>query len=72
MRMLLTLLTFIVSLCLVAVAAFVIVMVLAGPHAGLLPQWLEACLLAAGWVAVIVLPVLAARTVWRKLLKTPA
>jgi hypothetical protein len=66
MRVLLALLTYVVSLFLVAAAAFIIVIVAAGPHAGLLPQWMEGLVLAAGWLAVTILPVLATRFVWRK------
>ena len=56
---------YLASLAIVAIAAFFVVMVVAGPHAGLLPQWLEAVALGLGWLAVLVLPALAARAVWR-------
>jgi len=51
----------------VAVPVFVIALFVAGPHAGLLPAWLEAIVLAAGWLAVLILPALAARAAWRRL-----
>lgn len=65
-RIALATLTYVVSLVAVAVTAFFVVIVVAGPHAGLLPGWLEAVVLALGWIAVLVLPVLAARAVWRR------
>ena len=55
------------ALALVTAAAFVIVLLVAGPHTGLLPQWLEAVVLALGWAAVIVVPIMAARAAWRRL-----
>lgn len=54
----------------VAVVAFVVVMVLAGPHAGLLPQPLEVVVLGLGWVSVLMVPVWAARSVWCRLGKS--
>ncbi|MDP3857026.1 MAG: hypothetical protein Q8Q73_04595 [Stagnimonas sp.] len=59
--------TYLVSLALVAVAAFFVVIVLAGPHSDLLPGWLSAVVLALGWLAVFVLPALLARLAWRRL-----
>lgn len=61
-----TALAYVVSLAVVVVLAFFTVLVLAGPHAGLLPSWLEPVVLAIGWLAVLVLPVLVARLVWRR------
>lgn len=67
MRVFLTALTYLASLLGVAAVSFIVVIVLAGPHAGLLPHWLEAVVLGLGWLAVLVLPILAARTAWRRL-----
>lgn len=67
LRLPLTLLAWLLVLAAVAALALVIVIVVAGPHAGLLPRPLEAVVLAAGWLAVLVLPVLVARAVWRRL-----
>lgn len=67
MRILLTGLAYIVSLALVAVAAFFAVILLAGPHSGLLPEWLKTVVLALGWLAVLVLPVVLARMAWRRM-----
>lgn len=69
MRLLLAIAVYLLALVVIAAAAFFGVMVVAGPHAGLLPQWMEAIVLAAGWIAVLVVPVLAARRVWRRLEK---
>ncbi|MFZ5724638.1 MAG: hypothetical protein ACOY33_13380 [Pseudomonadota bacterium] len=66
MRILLTILTYLLSLLLVAVVAFGAVIVLAGPHSDLLPGFLQAVVFGLGWLAVLLLPVLAALRVWRR------
>ncbi len=67
MRFLVTGLVYAASLAGVAVVAFFVVMLLAGPHSGVLPRGVQAVVLMLGWFAVLVLPVLAARAVWRRL-----
>lgn len=64
MRLLLTIATYLGALLAVAVAAFCVVIFLAGPHAGLLPHTLEVVVLLLGWLSVLVLPVWAAWAVW--------
>lgn len=44
-----------------------LVLVVAGPHAGLLPQPLEVVVVILGWAAVFLGPFFVTRTVWRKL-----
>lgn len=66
-RIALSALAYLASLALVAVLTLFAVIFLAGPHAGLLPHWLEVVVFAAAWLIVIVLPALAARWVWRRL-----
>lgn len=70
MRLLLTALAYILALAVVALISFFAVIVLAGPHAGLLPPPLEVVVLIAGWLTVLVLPLLAARALWRWLGRT--
>lgn len=65
-RVLLTALAGLATLALTVPVALLVVLVLAGPHAGLLPHWLEPVVLALGWLAVLTLPVMAAQTVWRR------
>lgn len=65
-RLVLTLLTYLLSLAGVAGLVFLIVILLAGPHAGLLPAVGEAVVLILGWLAVILLPVWSALRVWRR------
>jgi hypothetical protein len=72
MRIVSTLIAYVVALAAVAVAAFVVVMFLAGPHAGLLPGWMASVVLVQGWLAVVVLPILAARWVWTRRAWTPS
>lgn len=66
MKIAATAVAYIVSLVLTAVVSFFVVLALAGPHAGLLPSWLEPVVLGMGWLAVLVAPVLVARVVWRR------
>jgi hypothetical protein len=66
-RLFITILAYALSLVVVAAVAFVVVIVFAGPHSGLLPGWLEAVLLGLGWLAVLILPALAAFAVWRRM-----
>ncbi len=67
MKVVATAVAYIFSLAVVAALAFFAVLILAGPHAGLLPFWLEPVVLGMGWLAVLVLPVLVARVVWRRI-----
>ncbi|MES2305177.1 MAG: hypothetical protein V4558_06705 [Gemmatimonadota bacterium] len=66
MRSLRTLLVYLLTLIVVAALAFGVVMILAGPHAGLLPARGEVVVLALGWLSVVVVPILAARRAWRR------
>lgn len=66
MRLVLTVLTFLASLAAVAVLAFFVVIFLAGPHSGLLPQPLEVTVIVLGWVCMIAVPVWLAHAVWRR------
>jgi len=62
--------TYVVTLVAVASTAFVAVMLVAGPHSGLLPDWAENVVLGLGWLATVVVPFLVARIVWRRLGRT--
>lgn len=66
MRLLITLAAYLGALVVIGVVAFFIVLVLAGPHAGLLPRVLEVLVLIAGWAVVIGVPLWVARVVWRR------
>jgi hypothetical protein len=66
-RVLATLLGYLLALALVAALTLVGVLVLAGPHAGILPGWLEPAVLVLGWLAVLLLPLWVARWIWRRL-----
>lgn len=66
MRVLVTLLAFLGSLVLTAAAASFAIIVLAGPHGGLLPASLHGATLALGWLCVLVVPLLVARWAWRR------
>jgi hypothetical protein len=65
-RLLLVAATYLGALVLVTPIVFAIVIFLAGPHAGLLPQALEVAVMITGWLAVLILPALVARAVWKK------
>jgi hypothetical protein len=66
MHVLWTIVAYVLSLCIVAPVVFLIVLFLAGPHAGLLPEFVEALILVAGWLSVLLLPIWVARKVWRR------
>ena len=70
-RLFLAMLAYITTLAVVAGAAFIVVMMVAGPHAGLLPHWLEVLVMLLGWLAVLLVPFLLARRVWRRLGSKP-
>ena len=70
-RILVSFIAYAVTVVLVAAISFVAVIFFAGPHAGLLPGWLEAVVLGLGWLAVLVIPFLVSRRVWRRLGKDP-
>lgn len=65
-RILLTCVAYLISLLLVSAISFLVVIIIAGPHSGILPAWLEKVVLFSGWVAVIVIPIMAAFKVWSK------
>lgn len=48
--------------------AFFAVLILAGPHGGLLPDWLGGPVLILAWFAVLALPPWVAYRVWRRVL----
>ncbi len=64
MRLLLALVVYVVSLAAIAAAAFFTAIFLAGPHGGWLPGNLQVVVLPLAWLAILVLPILAARAVW--------
>ena len=64
--MALTLLAYLCALVCVALVCGALVLVVAGPHAGLLPGWLEAVVLGLGWLLVLVLPLWVAQRVWHR------
>ena len=67
MRVLATAIVYLLSLAPVAISAFFIAIVLAGPHSDLLPGWLGAIVLGVGWLVVLLLPAWIAYWVWRRL-----
>lgn len=72
MRVLLTGSVYLATLAVVAVLALFIVLVLAGPHSDLLPAAVQVVVLILGWLAVLVIPAMAARLVWRRAGRRPA
>lgn len=63
MRMLLAFLAYAAALAVVAAAAFFAALFLAGPHDGWLPGSWQVVVLPLAWLAILVLPILAARAV---------
>ena len=67
MKLFLTALAYLMTLILVAVTAFYLVIILAGPHGGLLSRSFETVVLVLGWLLVLVVPILVARLAWYRL-----
>ncbi len=67
MKRLLTTLAILFSFVATAGVALVIVLVFAGPHSDILPSWLQPVVVVLGWVAVIAIPALVGRAIWRRL-----
>lgn len=66
-RTLLTALAYLGALLLTAVGMAFAVLALAGPHGGVLPRVLQVPFYLLAWMLVLLLPVFAARRVWRRL-----
>ena len=67
MRYLGTALAYVVALTLVSIVMTFVVFYLVGTHCGLLPSGFYFPVLGLGWAAVIVVPVLFAKWMWRRL-----
>jgi hypothetical protein len=64
MRILLTTLAVLISGVLTAIVMFFAVLVLAGPHGGVLPRSFHKVTLALGWLVVFAVPVFVGRWTW--------
>ena len=67
MRWLVALLAWAASAALLAPVCFFGVMLLAGPHSSLLPSPLQGVVLIFGWLVLLIVPILLARAVWRRM-----
>lgn len=66
MRIIATIVTYLLSLVVIGALTIFIVLVVAGPHSGLLPHWLESVVLGLGWLVILMAPAFVARKVWRR------
>jgi hypothetical protein len=66
MKIIATAIAYLLSLAVIAALTIFIVLVIAGPHSGLLPHWLEPVILGLGWLLILVVPALVARKVWQR------
>ena len=66
LRIVVTLLAFATSFAATAAVALFAVLLLAGPHGGLLPRSLHGAALALGWLVVLALPSWVATWTWRR------
>jgi hypothetical protein len=64
-----TLLAFVVSLVLTAIAVSFVVFYLVGPHGGVLPASFYQPILVLAWMVVLIVPIISARWMWRYLAK---
>jgi len=67
MRHVFTPLAYLAALTLTAIAMSFAILYLVGPHGGVLPAVFYLPMLCVGWAAIVVLPVLFARWMWRRL-----
>jgi hypothetical protein len=67
MHILWTLLAYIASLTVIAPLTLVVVLLLVGPHTGVLPMFLERPVLLIGCLVVLLLPLWIAYKVWKRL-----
>jgi hypothetical protein len=67
MRVFGTCVVFLLALAVTAAVAFFAVLMLAGPHGGVLPSSLHAATLVLGWSVVAIVPIFAGRWAWRRL-----
>ena len=70
MRIIITVLTFLVSLTVTGIVVFFLVFFLAGPHGGILPSSFYTATLIFGWLLVVAIPIIVARWVWRRFSRT--
>ena len=66
MRVIATAIAYFLSLTVVAYVMLIVMVIVAGPHAGLLQSWLEQVVIVLGWVVIFVIPIPVARKVWRR------
>lgn len=70
MRFVVAALAYLAALAVVAPLVFLAVLVLAGPHADLVPSWLQPPIVVTGWAVILVVPALISRGVWRRSRRT--
>lgn len=66
MHILWTLLAYIASLIVIAPVTLVVVLLLVGPHTGVLPMSLERPVFLIGWLVVLLVPPWIAYKVWKR------
>jgi len=66
MRVLLTVIAWLVSTAILAPICFFAAMLLAGPHSSMLPSIIQPAVVAIGWLVLLGVPIWAAATVWRR------
>lgn len=67
MKTLYTALAFLAALAVTVPVAILAILILAGPHGGLLPHWLHPAVIGLGWLLVGGVPAFVARLVWVRL-----
>ena len=66
MRWAIAVIVWMFAVVVLAPLCFFVIMVLAGPHSSMLPSAIQPAVLVAGWMSVLVGPVLLARLAWRR------
>ncbi len=69
MKWILTISAWLAATAVLALVCFFAVMALAGPHGGLLPEWLHRPALLVAWVLLLSVPVWVARLVYQQVVR---
>ena len=64
MRWVIAVVVWIATAAVLAPVCFYAVLILAGPHSSMLPSTIQPAVLIAGWLVVLVTPILLARAAW--------
>ncbi len=71
-RLAIAFITWLLLAAILATVLFILLWVVAGPHSGMLPQPLQVALWIAGYAVILIVPLVVAVLVYRRLASSPA